>query len=92
MIGLDDFSFPFDPQDHLSELDLQPHPAVSGKERQTFYFEYLFKAKQVIPEHRRHSSAAITRTGRTPGKMRPFIMISLIPAGFCAGLRREHRA
>jgi hypothetical protein len=49
MIGLDDFSFLFDPGDHLSELDLQPHPGVSGKNLQTFYAEYLFKAKKFIP-------------------------------------------
>jgi hypothetical protein len=49
LIGLDDFSFLFDPRDHLSELDLQPHPGVSGKKLPTFYSEYLFKAKRFFP-------------------------------------------
>jgi hypothetical protein len=49
LIGLDDFSFLFDPRDHLSELDLQPHPGVSGKNLSTFYSEYLFKAKRFVP-------------------------------------------
>lgn len=49
MVGLDDFSFLFDPADHLAELDIQPHPGVSGKRLQAFYFEYLFKARRLFP-------------------------------------------
>lgn len=53
MIGLDDFSFLFDPRDHLSDLDLQPHPDVSGKSLTSFYSEYLFKVKRVFPNIKR---------------------------------------
>ncbi len=50
MIGIDDFSFLFDPREHLSELDLQPHPEVSGKNLTTFYGEYFFKLNRLIPQ------------------------------------------
>lgn len=50
MIGLDDFSYRVDPQQHRSDLELQPHPAVSGKKVQLFYSEYFLKLRKFIPQ------------------------------------------
>jgi hypothetical protein len=50
MIGLDDFSCHVDPQQHRFDLDLQPHPAVSGKKVQVFYSEYFLKLRKFIPQ------------------------------------------
>ncbi len=50
IIGLDDFSYLIDPQQHLAELDYQPHPAVSGKSLWTFYGEYFIKLNKLLPQ------------------------------------------
>ncbi len=50
MIGLDDFSYQVDHRIHLSDLDLQPHPGVSGKNLFTFYVEYILKLKRLVPQ------------------------------------------
>jgi hypothetical protein len=50
MIGLDDFSYHLDPRQHRSDLELQPHPAVSGKKLQTFYGEYFLKLRTFMPQ------------------------------------------
>jgi hypothetical protein len=50
LLGLDDFSYLIDPQQHLGELDFQPHPAVSGKSLLTFYGEYFFKLNKLFPQ------------------------------------------
>jgi hypothetical protein len=50
LIGLDDFSPLFDARDLLSDLDLQPHPAVSGKSLFVFYGENFFKLNRIVPQ------------------------------------------
>jgi hypothetical protein len=50
MIGLDDFSYHVDSRQRSSNLELQPHPAISGKKLQVFYSEYFFKLKRFIPQ------------------------------------------
>jgi hypothetical protein len=46
LIALDDFSSRVDPADRITNLLLQPHPAISGKPLITFYGEYYCKLKQ----------------------------------------------
>ncbi len=58
LVSLDDFSYFFDPQDHLSDLDLQPHPAVSGKSSLAFYAEYLFRLNKLAPRFRAYIAKA----------------------------------
>ncbi len=50
MIGLDDFSCVIDPLEHRSDLELQPHPAVSGKKPSVFYAEYFLKLRKFFPQ------------------------------------------
>jgi hypothetical protein len=50
MIGLDDFSHLFDARQLLSDLDLQPHPAVSGKSLFAFYGENFFRLNRIVPQ------------------------------------------
>ncbi len=50
MIGLDDFSYQVDPRSHLPDLDLEPHPKVSGKNSFTFYAEHVFRLKRLVPQ------------------------------------------
>jgi hypothetical protein len=50
LIGLDDFSYCIDPLEHGTNLDLQPHPAVSGKKPEVFYAEYFCKLRGVMPQ------------------------------------------
>jgi len=50
MIGLDEFSYLFDARQHLSELDLEPHPAISGKNLFTFYGEHFLKLNGLVPQ------------------------------------------
>ena len=48
MIGLDDFSHRADPREHQANLDLQLHPAVSGKKLENFYGEYFLKLSRMF--------------------------------------------
>ena len=50
LIGLDDFSHLFDARQLLSNLDLQPHPAVSGKSLLAFYGENFFRLNRIVPQ------------------------------------------
>ena len=50
MVGLDEFSGLFDPADHDADLDLQVHPAVSGKSLVTFYAQHFFKLNRLVPQ------------------------------------------
>lgn len=50
LIGLDDFSHLFDARQLLNDLDLQPHPAVSGKSPLVFYGENFFRLNRIVPQ------------------------------------------
>ncbi len=50
MLGLDEFSYRFDPAERVSDLALQPHYAVSGKDPRTFYAEYFLKLRKLFPQ------------------------------------------
>jgi hypothetical protein len=61
MIGLDDFSHRADPQEHRNNLDLQLHPAVSGKKFENFYGEYFFKLSRMFGQLKSYISYNYTR-------------------------------
>ncbi len=50
LIGLDDFSHLYDARQLLDDLDLEPHPAVSGKNLFAFYGENFFRLNRIVPQ------------------------------------------
>jgi hypothetical protein len=67
MIGLDDFSSRVGITDRVSNLQLQPHPAISGKKPVTFYGEYFCKLKQFFPQLKEYIRYNYTQKNR-PGR------------------------